>query len=69
MVVGSRLGATANLGLLLGRAPGALGLAGLEAVLESPGDVLEVAHAAGADRLSPLGLLAPVDCTIPPVSI
>lgn len=34
--------------------------AGSEAVLESAGYVLEVAHAAGADGLSALGLLAPV---------
>lgn len=33
-----------------------------EAVLESARDVLEVAHAAGTDSLSALGLLAPVVC-------
>ena len=39
-----------------------LGYAGPEAVLEFAGNVLEVTHAAGADGLSALGLLAPVDC-------
>lgn len=48
--------------LLAGRTARRLGLAGLEAVLELPGDVLEVAHAAGADSLSPLSLLGPVVC-------
>lgn len=48
-----------GLALALGTAS-TLGLADLEAVLESPGNVLEVAHAAGTDGLSPLGLLAPV---------
>jgi hypothetical protein len=43
-------------------AAGVLGLAGLEAVLESAGDVLQVPRAASADGLSPLGLLTPVDC-------
>lgn len=37
-----------------------LGLALLEAVLESPRHILEVAHAAGTDGLSPLSLLGPV---------
>jgi hypothetical protein len=32
----------------------------LEAVLESPGDILEVTHAAGAGGLSSLSLLGPV---------
>jgi len=41
---------------------GVLGLAVLEAVLEAPRDVLEVAHAAGAGGLPALGLLTPVDC-------
>lgn len=49
------------LALALGAAR-TLGDAGLETVLEAAGDVLEVAHAASADGLSPLGLLAPVDC-------
>lgn len=47
--------------LLVGAA-GTLGSTSLEAVLESSGNVLEVAHAAGADGLSSLSLLAPVDC-------
>jgi hypothetical protein len=42
-------------------AAGVLGLAGLEAVLESAGDVLQVPRAASADGLSPLGLLTPVE--------
>lgn len=42
--------------------PGVLGGASLEAVLESSGNVLEVAGAASADGPSPLGLLAPVVC-------
>jgi len=46
--------------LLDGGAGGALGDTSLEAVLEAAGDVLEVAHAAGTDGLSPLGLLGPV---------
>lgn len=37
-----------------------LGYAGSESVLESAGDILEVAHAASTDSLSALGLLAPV---------
>lgn len=41
---------------------GGLGGAGLEAVLESSGNFLEVAAAAGANGPSPLGLLAPVVC-------
>jgi len=40
---------------------GVLGLAVLEAVLEAPRDVLEVAHAAGAGGLPALGLLTPVE--------
>lgn len=49
---------------LLGRSTSrTLGLASLEAVLESSGDVLEVTAAAGTDGLSPLGLLGPVVCT------
>ena len=32
-----------------------------EAVLEPPGDRLEVAHAAGTSRLAALGLLAPLE--------
>jgi hypothetical protein len=52
----------ASLLRLGGNAAGALGSAGLEAVLESARDVLEVAAAAGADGLSSLGLLAPVVC-------
>lgn len=48
--------------LLLGGATGTLGLAGLEAVLEAAGDILEVARAASADSLSALSLLGPVDC-------
>lgn len=47
---------------LAGGAPRVLGLAGLEAVLEFPGDALEVAGAAGADSLSSLRLLGPVVC-------
>lgn len=35
---------------------------GLEAVLEATRDILEVPHAASADGLSALGLLAPVVC-------
>ena len=42
-------------------AAGVLGLAGLEAVLESAGDVLQVPRAASADGLSPLGFLTPVE--------
>lgn len=42
--------------------PGVLGGAGLEAVLESSGNVLEVAAATSANGPSPLGLLAPVVC-------
>lgn len=45
-----------------GRAAGALGSSGLETVFETARYVLEVAAAAGADRLSSLGLLAPVVC-------
>lgn len=41
---------------------GVLGDASLEAILEAAGDFLEVPHAAGADGLSALGLLAPVVC-------
>jgi hypothetical protein len=52
-----------------GRAASALGSAGLEAVLESARDVLEVAAAAGADSLSSLGLLTPVVCVRVRVSI
>lgn len=37
------------------------GRAGLESVLESARDVLEVPHAAGAGGLPPLSLLGPVD--------
>lgn len=48
--------------LFQGRASRILGCASLEAVLEFAGDVLEVPHAAGADGLSALGLLAPVVC-------
>lgn len=48
---------------LLVDAPGALGLASLEAVLESSGHILEVAGSAGADGLSSLRLLGPVVCT------
>ena len=43
-------------------AAGVLGLADLEAVLESARDVLLVPHAASAGGLSPLSLLTPVDC-------
>lgn len=43
-------------------ATGTLGSAGLEAVLEPPGNVLQVAHAASAGGLSPLALVAPVVC-------
>ena len=50
-------------GSLLKRRLGVLGHTGPEAVLESAGDVLEVAHAAGADGVSALGLLAPVVCS------
>lgn len=39
-------------------------LALAEAVLEAAGQRLEVAHAARARRLPPLGLLAPVDCGV-----
>lgn len=46
-----------------GRATGALGSALLEAVLEAARDGLERAHAAGTGGLSPLRLLAPVDCS------
>jgi len=46
-----------------------LGHAGLEAVLEAAGDILEVPHAAGADGLSALGLLAPVVCKSPDKSV
>lgn len=45
-----------------GRAASTLGGAGLEAVGELAGDVLERPHAAGAGGLSALGLLAPVVC-------
>lgn len=44
---------------------GVLGGAFLEAVLELAVDGLQVLHAAGAGGLSPLGLLAPVDCGNP----
>lgn len=50
-----------SLSLLLDGA-GTLGLAGLEAVGELAGDLLEVAHAAGADSLSALSLVRPVVC-------
>lgn len=46
-----------------GLVAGLLGLAGLEAVLEAAGHVLEVAGASGADGLPALGLLTPVDCS------
>ena len=46
---------------LLRGAAGTLGLAGLEAILEAARHILEVAHAAGADSLSALALLTPVD--------
>ena len=46
------------------RASGALWRACLEAILESPGDRTHVSHAAGADGLSPLRLLAPVVCYV-----
>lgn len=59
--VWSRSSLGGGLGHDLGVA-GVLGLALLEAILETARDVLQVAHAAGADSLSPLGLLAPVDC-------
>lgn len=49
-----------SLGLSLLAESGVLGGASLEAVLESSGNVLEVAGAASADGPSPLGLLAPV---------
>jgi hypothetical protein len=55
--------------LLVGGAAGALGSALLEAVLEAAGDVLEGPGAAGAGRLSPLGLLAPVVCASVLVSV
>jgi len=45
-----------------GGAPGTGGNASAEAVAETTGDVLEVAHAAGTGGLPSLGLLAPVDC-------
>lgn len=51
-----------SLGLSLLAESGVLGGASLEAVLESSGNVLEVAGAASADGPSPLGLLAPVVC-------
>lgn len=38
----------------------------LEGVLESPRDGAQVSHAAGADGLSPLRLLTPVDCAPSP---
>ena len=47
---------------LVGWALGTLRRAGLEAVLELPGDELERPHAAGTGGLSSLGLLAPVVC-------
>ena len=43
-------------------ASGVLGIADTEAIVESPGDVLEVLHAAGTGGLSSLGLLGPVVC-------
>ena len=43
-------------------AAGTLGGTALEAVGELAVDGLEVLHAAGTSGLSPLGLLAPVDC-------
>lgn len=45
------------------RTPGALGRAGLEAILEFARHVLEGAHAARAGRLSSLGLETPVVCS------
>lgn len=42
---------------------GVLGDTGLETVLEAAGDVTKVSHAAGANGLSALGLLAPVVCS------
>lgn len=51
-------------GDLLGGGGGALP----EAVLEAPGHGLEVTAAASARGLSPLGLLAPVDCTTQPTA-
>ncbi len=44
-------------------APRALGCASLEAIRGTSGNRLQVSHPAGAGGLSPLSLLAPVDCT------
>lgn len=55
-----RIGKTGN--LCGGRATGALGGAGLEAVLEALVDGAQGAAAAGAGGLAALGLLTPVDC-------
>jgi len=43
-------------------ASGVLGIADTEAIVESPGDVLQVLHAASTSGLSSLGLLGPVVC-------